>query len=315
MKRLFVLTFLLLSVGMNAQQDLQFTQFVQNKMLFNPGFTGNRESICLDVLHRSQWVGVDNAPTTQNFNVNLPVRFLHGGIGLVITNDQIGFFQDITVGLAYGYQREVGNGKLGVGLMVDFKNKALTSGEWLAPDGSSGGTDVSIAANQSTALTPDLSFGVYYENERWWAGLSSSRLIEGEFQLGNQVGSSAAFRGKRHYYLMGGYNWAIPNTNWELMPAVLAKSDLSAPFTVDVNVNALYNKRIWGGVSYRTQDAISAQAGVYVLPALKLGYSYDHTLSDISAQSGGSHEVMLGYCFKIERPEKIPGSYRNPRVL
>ena len=64
---------------------------------------------------------------------------------------------------------------------------------------------------------------------------------------------------------MGGYNWAIPNTNWELMPAVLAKSDLSAPFTVDVNVNALYNKRIWGGVSYRTQDAISAQVGVYVL--------------------------------------------------
>jgi hypothetical protein len=48
---------------------------------------------------------------------------------------------------------------------------------------------------------------------------------------------------------------------------------------------------------------------------LKLGYSYDHTLSDISAQGGGSHEVMLGYCFKIERPEKIPGSYRNPRFL
>lgn len=315
MRRAYLVLFLLITVTGYSQQDVQFTQFVQNKMLYNPGYTGNRGSICLDLLHRSQWVGLDNAPTTQNFNADIPFSFLHGGIGLVITNDQIGFFQNISVGLSYAYQTQVGAGKLGIGFMVDFKNKALTSGDWLAPDGTSGQLDFAIAGNGSTALAPDLSFGAYYETEKVWFGLSTTRTIEGEFELGNQSGGSTLFRGKRHYYLMAGYNWAIPNTNWELMPAILAKSDFAAPFAVDVNVNAMYNKRIWGGVSYRTQDALALQAGYYILPSLKLGYSYDLTLSEISTTSGGSHELMLGYCFKIERPEKIPGSYRNPRFL
>jgi type IX secretion system PorP/SprF family membrane protein len=315
MRRGYIILMMLVGLSLYGQQDVQFTQFTQNKLLYNPGFTGNRGSICLDLLHRSQWVGIDNAPTTQNFNADIPISALRGGIGLVITNDQIGFFQDISVGLSYAYQMQIGSGKLGLGLMVDFKNKALTSGDWLAPDGTSGSTDFAIAADGSTALAPDLSFGAYYESEKVWFGVSSTRLIEGEFQLANQFNGPSIFRGRRHYYLMGGYNWAIPNTNWELLPALLVKTDLSAPIAADINLNALYNKRIWGGVSYRTQDALAVMAGYYILPSLKLGYSYDLTLSDISATSGGSHEIMLGYCFRIEIKEKIPGSYRNPRFL
>lgn len=314
MRRGFLIALILFGGLLVAQQDVQFTQFTQNKMLYNPGYTGQRGSICLDLLHRSQWVGVENAPTTQNFNADIPIGFLHGGLGLVVTNDQIGFFQDISFGLSYAYQMQVGAGKLGLGLMVDFKNKALTSGDWLAPDGTSGTTDAAIAADGSTALAPDLSFGAYYESEKVWFGVSSSRLIESNFELGNQLGGAAAFRGKRHFYFMGGYNWMIPNTNWEIQPALLAKSDFAAPIVADFNLNALYNNRIWAGVSYRTQDAFAVMAGYYLLPALKLGYSYDLTISDISG-SGGSHEIMLGYCFKIEIPERIKGSYRNPRFL
>lgn len=315
MRRGIIILMSLAGLSLFGQQDVQFTQFTQNKLLYNPGYTASRGSICLDLLHRSQWVGVENAPTTQNFNADIPIGFLHGGIGLVITNDQIGFFQDISVGLSYAYQMELASGKLGLGLMVDFKNKALTSGEWLAPDGTSGGTDFAIAADGSTALAPDLSFGAYFESDKFWMGVSSTRLIEGEFALSSQANTPSIFRGKRHYYIMTGYNWAIPNTNWELLPALLIKSDFAAPLVADINLNALYNKRIWGGVSYRTQDALAVMAGYYILPSLKLGYSYDLTLSDISATSGGSHEIMLGYCFRIEIKEKIPGSYRNPRFL
>ncbi len=298
-----------------AQQDVQFTQFTHNRLLYNPGYAGSRGSICLDLLHRSQWVGFEDAPTTQNFNADIPLSFLHGGVGLVITNDQIGFFQDISAGLAYAYQMQLGAGKLGLGLMVDFKNKALSSGEWIAPDGTNGGTDPSIIAPGTSALSPDLNFGAYYEEERFWAGISSSRLIEGNFNLANQSGGETQFRSKRHYFIMGGYNWAIPNTNWALLPALMVKTDLAGPTTVDVNVNTMYNNRFWGGVTYRTQDALALMAGAYILPSLKIGYSYDITLSDLANNSSGSHEIMLGYCFNIEVPERERGSYRNPRFL
>ncbi len=258
-------------------------------------------------------MGFENAPTTQNFNADIPIKFLHGGLGLIITNDQIGFFQDISVGLAYAYQAQLGNGKLGLGLMVDFKNKSLTSGEWITPDNNS--NDPFLGASGSTALAPDMNFGVYYESETFWGGISSTRLIEGGFTLGNNFGGEFLFRGKRHYYLMGGYNFYIPNTNWAILPAFLAKTDLAGPFAADINVNAMYNNRIWGGVSYRTQDAMAVMAGYYITPTLKLSYSYDITLSGLSAYSSGSHELMLGYCFKIEVPPREKGSYRNPRFL
>jgi type IX secretion system PorP/SprF family membrane protein len=316
MRRIILGIALGLSWMASAQQDVQFTQFTQNKLLYNPGYTANRGSICLDLLHRSQWVGFDNAPTTQNFNADIPISFLHGGLGLIVTNDQIGFFQDISFGLSYGYQMDLAGGKLGFGLMVDFKNKSVTSGDWVFPDGNLGGFDPFVAANGATSLSPDLNFGVYFENDKVWGGLSTTRGIEGTFALGSQVGAGEfAFRSKRHYYLMGGYNWYIPNTNWALMPAIMVKSDLAGPMTADVNVNAMYNNKVWGGVTYRNQDALAIQAGLFILPSLKLGYSYDITLSDISVTSGGSHEIMLGYCFRIEIPAREKGSNRNPRFL
>jgi len=313
--RWFLFLAMCCSLGLSAQQDIQFTQFMHNRLLYNPGYAGSRGSICLDLLHRSQWVGFEDAPTTQNFNADIPLSFLHGGVGLIITNDQIGFFQDISAGLAYAYQMQLGQGKLGLGLMVDFKNKALRSGEWIAPDGTNGGTDPSIIAPGSSALSPDLNFGAYYEEERFWGGISSTRLIEGNFALPNQSGGETQFRSTRHYFLMGGYNWYIPNTNWAVLPAVMMKSDFAGPSTFDLNVNAMYNNRVWGGVTYRTQDALAVMAGAYILPSLKLGYSYDITLSDLANSSSGSHEIMLGYCFKIEVPERERGSYRNPRFL
>ena len=81
---------ILCSSALWAQQDVQFTQFANNKIFYNPGVTGAGDAICLSAAHRSQWVGFDNAPTTQNFSANIPLNFLHGGLALNFTNDMIG---------------------------------------------------------------------------------------------------------------------------------------------------------------------------------------------------------------------------------
>jgi hypothetical protein len=73
--------------------------------------------------------------------------------------------------------------------------------------------------------------------------------------------------------------------------------------------------KIYGGLGYRNQDALSLMAGYQILPSLRLAYSYDITTSALSGYSGGSHEIFLNYRFNIEIPEKVPGSYRNVRFL
>ena len=302
---------ILCSSALWAQQDVQFTQFANNKIFYNPGVTGAGDAICLSAAHRSQWVGFDNAPTTQNFSANIPLNFLHGGLALNFTNDMIGYFQDITVGVGYGYQMNLAGGTLGYGLRADFRNKNVTSGVWAPPQTMN---DPSLVALGSTSMATDLSFGAYYQQETWYAGLSSTRLLETKDILNATGGSAnAQIRGQRHYYFMGGYNLDLGN-GVVLQPAAMVKTDLVTT-QLDINAAATYNNQIWGGVTYRVYDALAIMAGYQITKDLRATYSYDLTTSSLAKSSSGSHEIMMSYCFTIEIPPKEKGSYRNPIFL
>ncbi len=294
-----------------AQQDVQFTQFANNKIFYNPGVIGSGDAICLSAAHRSQWVGFENAPTTQNFSANVPLDVIGGGLSVNFTNDMIGFFQDITAGIGYGYQASLAGGSLGIGMRVDFRNKNVTSGVWAPPQTMN---DPSLVQLGATSMATDLSFGSYYQRDNWYAGLSSTRLLETKDILTANGGSgNAQIRGQRHYYLMGGYDIDLQN-GFVLQPAMMVKTDLVTT-QLDINAAATYNNQIWGGVTYRVYDALSVMAGYQITKDLRATYSYDLTTSSLRNSSSGSHEIMMSYCFTIEIPPKEKGSYRNPIFL
>lgn len=302
---------MLCTSGLWAQQDVQFTQFANNKIFYNPGVIGSGDAICLTAVHRSQWVGFDNAPTTQNFSANVPLDVIGGGISVNFSNDVIGYFQDITAGVGYGYQMELAGGSLGLGLRADFRNKNVTSGVWAPPQTMN---DPSLVALGSTSMATDISFGAFYQLDNWYAGLSSTRLLETKDILSANGGASnAEIRGQRHYYLMGGYDIDLQN-GFVLQPAAMVKTDFVTT-QVDVNIAATYNNQIWGGVTYRVYDALAIMAGYQITKDLRASYSYDLTTSSLSNSSSGSHEIMMSYCFTIEIPPKEKGSYRNPIFL
>ena len=294
-----------------AQQDVQFTQFANNKIFYNPGVIGSGDASCLSAAHRSQWVGFENAPTTQNFSANVPLDIIGGGLSVNFTNDMIGFFQDITAGVGYGYQASLAGGTLGLGVRVDFRNKNVTSGVWAPPQTMN---DPSLVQLGATSMATDLSFGTYYQRDNWYAGLSSTRLLETKDILTANGGTgNAQIRGQRHYYLMGGYDIDLQN-GFVLQPAMMVKTDLVTT-QFDLNAAATYNNQIWGGVTYRVYDALSVMAGYQITKDLRATYSYDLTTSSLRNSSSGSHEIMMSYCFTIEIPPKEKGSYRNPIFL
>jgi type IX secretion system PorP/SprF family membrane protein len=294
-----------------AQQDVQFTQFANNKIFYNPGVIGSGDAICLSAAHRSQWVGFENAPTTQNFSANVPLDIIGGGLSVNFTNDMIGFFQDITAGVGYGYQASLAGGTLGLGIRVDFRNKNVTSGVWAPPQTMN---DPSLVQLGATSMATDLSFGTYYQRDNWYAGLSSTRLLETKDILTANGGTgNAQIRGQRHYYLMGGYDIDLQN-GFVLQPAMMVKTDLVTT-QFDLNAAATYNNQIWGGVTYRVYDALSVMAGYQITKDLRATYSYDLTTSSLRNSSSGSHEIMMSYCFTIEIPPKEKGSYRNTIFL
>lgn len=312
MKKLYTLIFGTLSLGLWAQQDIQFTQYMNNRLFFNPGVAGTSGSICLNGGHRTQWAGFDGAPVTQNINAEIPLKVLHGALLVNISNDQIGFFQDVTAGIGYSYNMSLGSGVLGIGFEVDFRSKNVSNAGWIAPDGLQ---DPSISAQSASAFTPDLNFGAYYQDEDLYVGVSTGRVLQSDAKLKNITSTGdALIRDQMHWYFMAGYDIDIANTDFTITPSTLVKSDL-VTYSADINITALYNKKLMAGVGYRTANEIPLMIGYQILPNLRASYSYDITLSDLNSVSGGSHEIFLNYCFKIEFPPRVNGGHRNVLYL
>ncbi|PCJ26161.1 MAG: hypothetical protein COA97_06320 [Flavobacteriales bacterium] len=307
MKKLIISTaFLFAGFVATAQQDAQFTQNMFNKLSVNPGSAGHNGGICATFLTRSQWMGFDGRPQTNLFSAD--ARFNKHGIGLTVFSDILGIEETFAAKLSYAYHLQLGPGELGIGLDVGIVSKSFTN-NFVAIDDYT--VDPSIPNENSSAMTFNAGFGLYYSvKNKMYVGISSLSIPQTEIK---DVADGANGQGAlnyaqtRHYYIMAGYEWDMSggSRKWVLMPGILAKTD-AASTQLDINALVLYNNLVWGGVTYRIQDAIAILAGVNIpqLPGLKLGVSYDITTSALGDHSSGSLEFMIRYCTAIIKPPK-----------
>lgn len=327
-KNLLFLIFLFLGFGAaHAQQDAQFTQNMFNQMAINPGYAGSHDAICATALYRQQWLGftetIDNhennvAPQTMMFSLHSNVDAIHGGLGLVVYKDKLGYEDNISVKFGYAFRTIINGDHLGIGVMAGFLNKKMDFTQFVAIDPN----DQLLQGTHESDMVFDLSFGAYYNRPGvFYAGLSSNQLLESETSFSSHIASPQL---KRHYYLTGGYQYQLPNNpQFEIRPSAFVKSDISST-QFDINALMYYNNQFWGGLSYRNTDAVAILLGVAPFAnsgnkdaeSLAIGYSYDVTTSAMGSSGGstGSHEIMLNYCFKIVITIP-PDSYRNVRFL
>lgn len=291
-----------------GQQDPQFTQFMFDKLSINPGYAGIGNELCVTGFYRQQWSGFDGAPVTTMVNGHMPIRSINSGVGLTFYSDELGQEKSSLIRGHFSYHlKNVGPGKLGLGASIGYLSKDLGS-NWVAIDPVA--DDTSIPDNSTSAGTIDFSFGAFYKSQRFYAGLSSTHLSEGELK-------DMSIQTARHYYVQAGYTHAL-SPSMDLMPNILLKSD-AASTQIDINVMAMYKNSLWLGVSGRVDDAVAPMIGyrhemANGLSAIRIGYSYDITMSELNNYSSGSHEIMLNYCMKLKKPLP-PQIYKNVRFL
>jgi type IX secretion system PorP/SprF family membrane protein len=295
-----------------AQQEPQFTHNMFNNMYYNPAFAGSGEAICFTGIARQQWMGIKEdgnnvAPRTMLISMDAPINILHGGIGGSICKDQLGYYSSIGVRLEYAYRFNFGEGIMSIGGQYSMLNSTYDFAKFKPIDD---GDPVLADNSKQNNFMGDFGFGVFYKMPgKFFLGLSAINLSEAKAPIGK-----ANLQLKRNYYLAGGYEYTLPSyPEFELLPSFLVKTDATSA-QYDLNTLVRYNNKFWGGVTYRVQDAVGLLVGMNV-KNFRIGYSYDITTSKLhQAGSMGSHEVMLGYCFKIviEKPRK---SYRNTRFL
>ena len=295
-----------------GQQDPVVSHYMFNTQTYNPAFSGMSGMITATALTRQQWVGFPGAPSTMIFNVNTPFSLfgLRSGAGLLVEADKYGFSNDIELNLSYSALIPAGSGTLGAGFSVGLLNKTLAP-EWFIPSGTSHtppAGDPLIPENDESFLAFDISAGVFYQGLNYYAGLSVTHLNQPKIKY-----SETATYVSREYYLTAGYFFQLPNPSLELIPSVFIVNDGATTQYLATGM-IRYNKKIWGGVSYRISDAITGFAGVELYNGLKIGYGYDFPISEIRKGTSGSHEFMVSYSFDLGLGRSVT-KYKSIRFL
>ncbi|WP_405569311.1 type IX secretion system membrane protein PorP/SprF [Winogradskyella sp. Asnod2-B02-A] len=294
-KGLIVIVFILVSTISFAQQDPQYTHYMFNTLSVNPAYAGQRETLSVVGLHRSQWVGINGAPQTQSLSIHGPLRNERIGLGLNIVNDALGPASEsfVDANFSYTIPLNADDLKLSFGAKGGFH---MLDTDW--SKGRFRDTDPAFE-NDLNLISPMVGAGLYMHTRKWYLGLAVPNFIETKHY--DDYEESVATE-RMHFYLIGGYVFNISETT-EVKPAFLLKGVSGAPIIADVSANFWFQKKVTLGLAWRWDDSVSALAGFQITPGMFVGYSYDMTTTGLSNYNNGSHELTLR--FEVKRLGRI----------
>lgn len=315
---LFVIALVFSCVAM--AQEPQFSQYMFNRMSYNPGYAGSSGSICAALMYRNQWLGLHldapnanakagSTPQDVLFTFDMPVKFLHGGLGLNVVKDMIGYHDNISASLDYAFRMFWGEGNLSAGASVSLMSSKLDKGSLIPEDPN----DPVLSALGESATLIDAGVGIYYQVPgKYYVGVSVMNLLGAH-------SDEIMFSNARTAYAMGGFEY-VPSSapSVRIKPSALLKTANLSYFQADLTCLIDYRNAFWGGLGYRVNDAVYALAGIH-WKKLQVGVSYDFTTSRLGAykfgRSMGSIELYMKFCFKVVVPRKPNTSYGNTIML
>lgn len=289
----------LFSLDAIAQQDAGFSMYFFNPVYINPGYAGSRELFSGSLVHRSQWVNMPGAPTSQALSVHSALPNTRAGIGLQVYNDVIGPMKNTGLNFTYAYHIPITDkAKLSLGITGMMNNIRVNMDQINVDDNN----DPSFNGNATSKWVPDAGFGAYLYKERFYAGLSANHLLESHFGLSSTSGADLA-KFFRQYYLTTGV--VIPvSESVDFRPSLLVKYVQSAPIIAEVNGSFIFFQKLFLGAGFRTSKRTEIPGGdnmvvgivqLEIAKSLRLGYAYDYYLNRTGMYNSGTHEVMIGW--------------------
>lgn len=302
------ITLLLFLLKIQAQQDPQYTQYMYNMNVVNPAYTTNEPGMLnFGTLYRTQWTNAVGGPRTLTFFAHTPLSEKIE-LGASIISDDIGDGSlkenNIYVDFAYILKLDE-KSNLSLGLKGGVTTFETNFNGFRLPE-----VQDDPAFNENLNNTfPNIGIGAFYNRQNFYAGLSIPNLLTST-HLENRDGITRLGAEAVHLFGMVGYVFDV-NSGLKIKPSMLTKMVQGAPITADFSVNALFNNQFETGISYRLEDSVSAMFNISVLPALRIGYAYDYTLSNLGSFNNGSHEIFL--LFNLDLWGLKKGYDKSPR--
>jgi len=312
---LLSLVLLAAAVPSLAQQQAQYSQYMNNNYLLNPGATGVEDYIDVKLSYRTQWVGLEGAPKTYYASVSSSLgkwrttgkRTLREGrrpfhaVGGFVYKDVTGPTSRTSAYVSYAYNLALTPKiRAALGISAGMQQFAI-DGQQLHF------FDPTTQAASAAARVFDGSVGLWVYSPDFYVGVSGAQLLANKLDFSYSLNSLDAGAGnslKRHYFATAGVRLPL-NDDWALVPSVLVKAVSPAPLSLDVNAKLKYQDLLWAGVSWRAFDSVVGMVGISY-EQFMLGYSYDAGISELTNYHHGSHEVLLGLRLKKKAQAVCP---------
>jgi type IX secretion system PorP/SprF family membrane protein len=313
MKKLLVLLFAVgMTVGLSAQQGVQYTNFMFNKLGLNPAYAGSHEVPCLSAIHRSQWIGFEGAPTSQSVNFHTPIFGKRVGFGVNLQHDQIGPTDSYWANLSYAYRMPIKKGTLSLGLQASMRSYQVNLADARAIELN----DPAVMTGDANKILPNFGVGAYYLSDLFYAGVSIPYVVKNDISFYDGLNGNSDFaREEPHVYAMAGMKVPV-SKKVALKPALLVKYVADAPIDLDIHASFIFNDMIGvggtyrlGGFDYSGGDSFDALVHVN-FGKFKIGTAYDFSLSQVKEYQDGTFEVFIEYCMK-KKDDKLT----NPRFF
>ncbi len=272
-----------------AQQEPQFTQYMDNMQYYNPAYAGSREMMNITALHRQQWVGVNGAPMTTTLAMNTPLKYESLGVGLSLMNDKIGPTNAtwINADLSYALRFKKHGGRLSFGVKAGLN---LLNGDLSALSKQDGSDDM-LNTRYQNELQPNIGAGIYYHSKQWFVGVSVPKIVQNVKDI-----TSINYLDQRHYYLtLGGYIQA--SRMLKIRPSAMLKVTENAPFALDGSLAFIFYDKLWLGANYRLEESAGVFVQYQISNQFKIGYAFEMGTGKIRKYNAGTHEIMLSYDF------------------
>lgn len=293
----------------HAQQVPLYSQYMLNGFLINPAVAGSEGYSALNLTAREQWIGLQNSPSTYALSYQTRVlrksyisksssirkrqryssRSGKVGIGGHIYSDRNGAIEKTGLKASYAYHIFFGNSQLSLGASLTAFQLRLNDDRIVLDDEN----DVIWLNARGTAFIPDADVGAYYDTPDFYVGFSVDQLLESVIKLGDT--GYDQYRQERNYYIIAGYDYPI-NEQWVLTPSTLLKLADNGAFQGDFSAKLYYDQTYWGGLTYRTGNAVIVMAGLRI-DRMIFGYAFDISVGSIMKNSYGTHEFVFAAQF------------------
>ena len=295
MKKIFIISAIIYSIGVFAQQVPINDQYFTNPYFINPAKAGFDGSTKAFLYNRQQWTGIQNAPTNSLFSIDGATNNDKVGLGLILSNDVDNIFNRTSVYGTYSYKIKItDNQHISLAASAGVMNVHIAFEDVVADNTN----DPLLLSTDANKTNFSANFGLNYKFKGLQVGIVAYQLAGSKFHYETQTqGKDINYQLIQHFMAVVGYEIVAIPEKLTVTPNIMLRSAIGINPQIDAGAMVKYKDFVWANVGWRQNACAYISLGGIVYNNITIGGAYEYNIGGISKFAGSTFEVIVGYTF------------------